>query len=218
MTIILFKMFKIDMPSSRHALITTCCFHQYWAARRVAVVCHRLYCSGRFLTRPVRMASIASSRKVLWLCPPNSVSATIVPTPSAIIWSLSLMDCVLPPPDPTRVGFTCCGMMMTTTRTRRVMEKYVIWLNTLRRRWTGVKENVALLPVRAGLMFSREVSACCWIKRNRGSCGDCYHFHEDNLLGWAYCLWTPIHVARPDTATLSNNNIYVQAGPGQENR
>jgi len=41
---------------------TRCCLHQCWVARRVAVACHHLHCSSRLLTRPVRMASIASSR------------------------------------------------------------------------------------------------------------------------------------------------------------
>jgi len=33
----------------------------------VAVACHRLHCIGRLLTRPVRMASIASSMTVQWM-------------------------------------------------------------------------------------------------------------------------------------------------------
>jgi len=31
---------------------TRCCLHQCWVARRVAVACHRLHCSGILLTRP----------------------------------------------------------------------------------------------------------------------------------------------------------------------
>ena len=45
---------------------TRCCLYQCWVARRVSVACHRLHWSGRLLTRPVRKASIASSRTVPW--------------------------------------------------------------------------------------------------------------------------------------------------------
>jgi len=103
--------------------ITTCCSHQCWASRRVTVACHRLDYSGRLLTRPVRTDSIASSRTVPRSCPPNSVSAAIVSTPSAcrchskmlklkftVMWTWISTICILvrfSTPGKIRSGLSC---------------------------------------------------------------------------------------------------------------